>query len=334
MKQLWMLSAMMFVPSGVSALQVSVEVAEVATTRGSSATPFGTIGDLLALPSGRVVVTDDVVRAIWVWQPSSGEVTRLARVGRGPGEVQTPVQIARRRDGGIGVYDPGLSRVLLFDAQLEFERTILISGLVSNPKDFLFLRDGSFVISGGRLSDPAHLQRYGPEGARLGQWGEPGPMLEEPHTRIQMAGGALRDIGEGRWLFGSAMPYRVTLFSSADFSRPTLWFEDLSLVPEATEESLTSPLEGGATAFLWWFDRITGLFPLPDEGVLTVVSRFYSRDSVWSIHDRAGDLVGRVVVDRSYEVYDRVDDNHYVGTFRDPDTDERVAVLLQVLVRR
>lgn len=329
MRRLLALWVTVVVPSPAISQQLRIEVSEVAATRGSPTVPFGTIGDLLALPDGRVVVTDDVVRAIWVWDPDSGNVTRLARSGEGPGEVRTPVQVARRPAGGLGVYDPGLSRVLLFNSDLQFERAILISGLVSNPKDLLFFPDGSFVIAGGRLRDPAHLQLYGPDGARVAEWGTPGPMLEWDFSRIQVAGGALRDLEGGGWLFGSAMPYRVTRFSSHDFTTASPIFEDLALVPEAQEEILTERLDGGAVAFLWWFDRITGVFEVP-AGILTVVSRFYSGDSVWTVHDETGRLAGRVEVDRPYEVYDRIDQELYVGSYRDPVTDERIAVLLRV----
>lgn len=329
MRRMLVVLLTLLAPTPVICQPFRIVVSEVAATRGAATVPFGTIGDLLALPDGRVVVSDDVVRAVWVWDPSTDSVSRLARPGEGPGEVQTPVQIARRPEGGFGVYDPGRSRVLLFNSDLEFERAILISGLISNPKDLLFNADGSFVIAGGRLTDPAHLQLYGAEGERFGEWGTPGPMLEEAHSKIQMAGGALRALEDGGWLFGSAMPYRVTRFSSPGFNGESQLFEDLALVPEAREEYLTRRLEGGAVAFLWWFDRITGVFEVP-AGILTVVSRFYSSDSVWSVHDEDGHLAGRVEVDRPYEVYDRIDEGLYVGSYRDPLTDERIAVLLRV----
>jgi hypothetical protein len=45
-------------------------------------------------------------------------------------------------------------------------------------------------------------------------------------------------------------------------------------------------------------------------------------------------VLGRTRVDRAYEVHDRVDQDLYVGSYRDPVTDERVAVLLRVALGR
>ena len=63
-----------------------------------------------------------------------------------------------------------------------------------------------------------------------------------------------------------------------------------------------------------------------------MVTRFYEGDSVWSVHAEDGMLLGRTVQDRAYDVYDRTEDGFVVASYRDPTTDERIAVLLEVTI--
>jgi len=172
------------------AQEAVIRVEEVASTKGNPAAYFGTIGDMLEVSPGLVAVADDVSERVHLWDVSTNSVRTLARAGDGPGEVRTPAQLARRPGGGFGVYDVGHAAVLLFDPARAFERKVVLGPVISNAKDFALLPDGSSVLAGGRIADPKQLQRYSSEGARLAEWGEPSPLLEDPHARVQAAGGA------------------------------------------------------------------------------------------------------------------------------------------------
>jgi hypothetical protein len=202
--------------------------------------------------------------------------------------------------------------------------------LVSNPKDFLVLGDGTFLLAGGRIRETTHLQKYDGNGARLEVWGHPAAGLSDPTTVIQAAGGALRRGQGGEWFFATAAPYRILEFASSDLRNPSLLAEDFNLVHAPTDEALVQSVDGGGRSFRWWFDRITGLVNLPDGHLLTVVTRFYSGDSVWTVHDPKGAVTHRSVVGRAYYLHDRLDDDTVICSYRDPETDERIAVILNL----
>jgi len=204
-------------------------------------------------------------------------------------------------------------------------------GLVSNPKDLLLLADGSFVVAGGKISDTHHLQRYGPDGEMLEVWGTPEPGVTHPMAKVNLAGGSLRALADGGWLFAQTAPYRVARFAPEAFTSPVTLFEDTELVPNPTDEALVS-IEDNRISFRWWFDHISGLVRLDGDRTLTVVTRYYSGDSVWTIHDASGDVVGRTVIDRAYKLHDQLDASTFVGSYRDPVTDERIAVVLDVAI--
>lgn len=320
-----------FLPGAIVGQEAGIRVEEVASTKGNPEAYFGTIGDMVEVAPGLVLVADDVSRRVHVWDVSARSVRMFARSGDGPGEVRTPVQLARRPGGGFGLYDVGYAAVLLFDATLAFDRKVPLGPIISNAKDFSIMPDGSFLLAGGRIADPKHLQRYSPDGSRLAEWGEPSPLLEDAHARVQVAGGALRVSGDGGLLLALAAPYRVVRFPSLDLADPEIVTEDLELVPAPSDEELVRPGSfPGSTAFRWWFDRTTAVLESSDGRLLTVVTRFYEGDSVWSVHGADGRLLARSVVDRAYDVYDLMRDGRVVGSYRDPETDERTAVVLSV----
>lgn len=110
-------------------------------------------------------------------------------------------------------------------------------------------------------------------------WGEAAEDLNSV-ARVQVAGGALRRGAQGTWLFGQAAPYRVRRFGGPSFADHDEIVEDHDIVPPPTDEALMRPLDNGATAFLWWHDRISGILALPDDAFMTVVTRYYEGDSL------------------------------------------------------
>lgn len=310
---------------------------EVTATKGSAQVPFGVINDMLEIADGRVLVTDDVVGVVHAWVPERNTVVRFARNGQGPGEVTVPSRMAGRADGGFGIYDVGASAVLLFDAGGQPGRVVrLEGGIVSNPKSMAILDDGSFVIAGGRLTDPRHLHRYSEEGRYLGSYGGPHPDLEERMPLIQAAGGALRSHPEGGFVFSHGAPLRIERFPGDSFDDPDQFTEDLSVLPELREEEIYVPSERSpeAMVFRWWHDRSTGIVVLPDGRLLNVITRFYEGDSVWDLYSPDGSLEVRRVIDRPYYLYGTTADGRLLASYRDEVTDEHVAVILQLEVPR
>lgn len=331
------LACTLAVPSLTIAQGLTIEVVEVARTTGSRAAPFGTIGSMVESAPDTVIISDDVTPALHRWVPSTGSVTVVARSGRGPGEVLTPVSLARRPDGGFAVYDVGHSGVLFFDGDHRFESVArLQEGFVSNPKSLAVLADGSFILSGGRMRDPRHLHRYESSGQLVESFGDPSPQIRSDMNRIQSAGGALRVVENGGVLFSLGSPLTVMRFSGGQLRSPTVLARDSELLPELSDDNLQGPPEpraGGARPFLWWHDRSTGVFMLPGGRVLNVVTRYYQGDSVWDVYESDGTRLARTIVPRAYIAWDMIRDGRILASYRDPDTDEQIATVLQVNLR-
>ncbi|TVP60406.1 MAG: hypothetical protein EA351_00680 [Gemmatimonadales bacterium] len=318
-------------PQSVQAQELVIH--EVAQTKGSQQAPFGTINDMLEIDDGRILVSDDVVGIVHAWNVERGAVVRFARGGQGPGEVTVPSRMAARPGGGFGIYDIGASALLLFDAQAMPERVVRTEGgIVSNPKSLAILRDGSFLVAGGRLTDPRHLHHYDGTGRYLGSYGDPSPFLQERTPLIQSAGGALRAHPEGGFLLSYGAPLRIKRFPRDSFDAPELIAEDVAVLPELREEEVyvESDRSPGPTVFRWWHDRSTGVTTLPDGRILNVITRFYSGDSIWDVYSPDGSLEVRKVVETAFYLYGTTRDGRVLASYRDPDTDEHVAVVLEI----
>ena len=324
------------VATGFSSVQLqTVTVVEVVSTKGDSSAPFGSVTSMLGVGPGSVLVSDDKQRMIHRWNTTNGRVAPFARTGQGPGEVQTPVLLAARPGGGVAVYDVS-NGLLLFDRGLRFDRRVVLrGGIVSNPKSMAVLSDSSVLISGGRISDPRHIHHYSPRGDLLASFGEPSAKLTSQYARIQTAGGAVRALPTG-FLYSAGTPLRILRFPRNDFASPSLLMEDPRLLPEITEATVrgpATPQSRGNPTFLWWHDRSTGVFALPDGRILNVVTRFYRGDSVWDLYTPEGKHLARGILPRAYHAWDLAADGSVLASYRDRDTDEHVAVVLRVMVR-
>lgn len=310
---------------------------EIAATRGSPAEPFGSIFDMLQIEDGRIIVADEVSGVLHAWSPESGQFSIFARKGRGPGEVTTPTRLAPRPDGGLAVYDVSASAVLYFDRDGRPDGTTRIPGVVSNPKSLAIDPRGRVWLSGGRLTDPRHVHVYSPDGKHIASYGEPSPFLRSDYPKIQAAGGALRRDSEGGMIFSYGAPLRIVRFPPGATADPVLIVEDLEFLPELREEEVYVPapeIHPDARGFLWWHDRTTAVFVLPGGRILNVVTRFYEGDSVWDIYSPDGRHEHRTVVDKAYFAYHPTRDGRILAAYRDPDTDESVAVILEVRIGR
>src|SRR5690606_2360710 len=125
-------------------------------------------------------------------------------------------------------------------------------------------------------------------------------------------------------------------FPDGRLQSPEVLVRDTELIPELSDENLQGPPEpraGGARPFLWWHDRSTGVFTLPDVRLLNVVTRYYKGDSDWDIYASDGTRLSRTVVPRPYIVWDITRDGDLLASYRTSDTDEHIATVLRLNVR-
>lgn len=317
----------------------SIDVTEVRRTAGISSDQFGTIGGMVEAAPGVIIISDNVNKALYRWEPPLNRVTKFAREGRGPGEVLQPISLARRPGGGFVVYDVAHAGVVFFDRDLAFEQAArLRGGIVSNPKSLAVLSDGSFIVSGGRLRDPRGLHRYAASGDWLESFGDPPAEIVSDHAKIQSAGGAVRALRHG-FLYSLGAPLRILRFPADGLGTPALVAEDGQLLPSLTEDNLhgparldlPEPMRG--RPFLWWHDRSTGVFELPDGRILNVVTRFHQGDSVWDLYAADGKRLARKIVPHAYYAWDISSSGQLLASHRDPDTDEHSAVVLTLNIR-
>lgn len=334
----FILTLVLMAASPVPSLAQAIDLVETQRTTGVPSSPFGIIGSMVEVTPGVIVIADNVSQALYRWDVSPSRVTRLARKGRGPGEVLQPISLARRPGGGFAVYDLAHVGVLFFDRNLAFEKLVRMrGGMVSNPKSLAILGDGSFIVSGGRLRDPRAMHRYAASGDWLESFGDPPPAVVSNEAKIHSAGGAVRALRQG-FLYSFGAPLRVLRFPSDQFDDPTLVVEDLEILPELTEDSLYGPVPDlpppmDTRPFLWWHDRSTGVFELPDGRILNVVTRYYRGDSVWDLYSADGVRLSRTIEPHAYYAWDITVDGQVLASRRDPDTDEHTAVILSLDVR-
>lgn len=77
--------------------------------------PFTTIAGVYELPDGRVLVSDSRERTIRVIDFSRGTALAVSREGSGPVEYRTPGRFFAWTGDSVVMYDPGLTRLLVFD---------------------------------------------------------------------------------------------------------------------------------------------------------------------------------------------------------------------------
>ena len=326
--------ALAVIPSSGEGQAISVR--EVASSRGSPEIPFGTIGDMIAIAGGRVVISDDVNGMLHAWTPKTGAVRTFARSGSGPGEVRTPTRFAPRPGGGFALYDVGASAVLYFDSAGKPDGVTRIRGLVSNPKSLAIDDSGRIWISGGRLTDPRQVHVFAADGRHIAAYGDPSPYLRSATPKIQAAGGALRNDPAGGMLFSWGAPLRIVRFVDNDPSAVRVVAEDRRVLGELREQDIYTPardVHPNAMTFRWWHDRTTAIFVLPDGRLLNVITRYYGGTSDWLVYSSSGTLLNRVTIARAYYPFHRTPDGRILAAYRDPDTDESIAVLLDVVIR-
>jgi hypothetical protein len=297
---------------------------------------FGTISGMAAGADGAVIIADDVNSALLTLDPLTGRVRTAARDGSGPGEVETPTLLAPHGDTAIALYDIGHAAVQIYRRDMTPISRIQIGRLITNPKGLAVLVDGSFVISGGMFRSEYAVHWFAPDG-RLRQSWTHSPESLGPSARLQTAGGPVWPLAGGGFLYSNSAPHRILRFADPASREPQQVAADSILLPAMTDDTwCAEEIVAGRRACSprWYYDQSRAIFPLTGGRLLNVITRVYRGDSVWELWDDQGNLLVRKTVTVPYRPWGRVDEDHVLVSFRDVDTDEAVAGMVQIRITR
>lgn len=116
---------------------------------GDSVYVFGAIIDVCHGPAGEILVLDQMICAVRVYDSEGDYITQIGRSGDGPGELRLPLSIACLEDGRIFVNDPMKNSFISYDSSYSY---------LENITDW----------SNGPPMDPAGLDGSNYSGMRIG----------------------------------------------------------------------------------------------------------------------------------------------------------------------
>jgi hypothetical protein len=310
--------------------QSSLQVHEVWATTGSRATPFGAIGGMIEGPTGEIFVSDQINVAVFSIQPQGMAVRQVARQGRGPGEVSTPSLMARTPNGGIALWDIGHNVILLLDAEFRETGRVQPEFGVYNPKGFAVLADTSFVLSGGSFRSGLGIHHFSSDGKHQASW-LPAPEVESRSARIHLAGAPVAAAADGMILFTRPAPHLIAKLDPTTGAIVAL-AEDRAIIPAIGDDfEQRRTIDGReVVAPQWFYPQSRGVFELPDGAILNVITRRYDGESTFELYDPSGKLQWRHTVNKPYQPYASTRDGRILASYPDPQTDEAVAVLLEL----
>ncbi len=175
-----LIAAILVVQLGADGQDQRLVIRELWTTKGSPELgEFGFIAGMSQGPQGEIWVADNRTRRILAVGLDGRVLRVVAREGPGPGEVFAPTLLAPRPNGGIANYDLNRRAIHLFTSDSRHEASVPLRGLVVNPKGFVILPNGDFLISGGMLGRQESIYRFGSDGALVASW-HPVPTTSDP----------------------------------------------------------------------------------------------------------------------------------------------------------
>jgi NHL repeat len=121
-----------------------------------------------------------------------GQLSSFAQLGGGPGQLDSPAQLAVGPDGDLYVADSGNGRISAFTVNGSFQRTIM--GSMSEPQDVAFGAGGKvFVADEG----DDRIDVFGPAGEFLSKFGE-GEVEDPTGVAVDGATAYVADSGNSR----------------------------------------------------------------------------------------------------------------------------------------
>jgi hypothetical protein len=157
-------------------------VVSIGAVDGDSAYLFQQIADLRFTPDGRIVVADQGLDVLRIFDGDGRFVLQAGGQGDGPGEFQDLRDLWIRPPDTIGVWDVGARRLTYFGADGAVERTVQldVSGTAAEAGNLDFvagaLDDGSLAVGALALAeggppgaDRVWMERFGADGRHLGR---------------------------------------------------------------------------------------------------------------------------------------------------------------------
>jgi hypothetical protein len=189
---------------------------------------FGRIRDLKVNARGHFLITDDVVPVVCEIDEEGRLVQKIGNVGRGPGEYLSPRAIDLDKDGNIFILDSKQSRILIFDPNGVFVRSLNLGRPAS---DFLVQQSGGIVIF--HPMTPKTLLFLSPSGNLIKQ-------AAENALRYAVAGGKITQDAKGNILEMRPTSFEIRIFSAEgrylySIGEKPKGFQTLSKPPTAYE---------------------------------------------------------------------------------------------------
>jgi hypothetical protein len=294
------------------------------------------VGGVVEAPDGAVIISDTNGRALYRFLPDSGTFSVFDRVGQGPGDLQIPVLLTLTPNGDVALYDVGRRSVLLYTANLTPVRNIQMRELITNPKGFVYLADGTYILSGGSMAarmmnDTIFAVHHYDEDGRLLYRYVQLPDSQFRDSLIQIAGGPVSSLSDGGFLYSNSAPHRI-LRLDGDFIEH-VFAEDEGVIEPIVDRFARTVIEDGVekTRFEWFHDQSRGVFQMSDQRVLNIITRQYRGDSIWEIWKPDGELDRRFRVPRAYRPLAKTRDDHVLAVYEHPETSEWVVASLRVL---
>lgn len=161
------------------------ELKPVAALQGAS---FTRIRGLHALGDGRVLVTDQTEKAVWIVDLERGTRVKVGNEGPGPEEYASPIQLMPFRGDSIVLEDLGNGRLTFYSRDLEVGRSIpmfAVGGTLPGGADTVgnFYVDRVTTVRIARRRDPTASDR-----APLERIAEARPSVSDTVTYLTVAG--------------------------------------------------------------------------------------------------------------------------------------------------
>lgn len=176
----------------------------IGAMEGDSVYLFQRIRDARLLPDDRIVVADQGLSVLRVYDTDGTFLTQMGRKGEGPGEFESLSEMWIKAPDTVGVWDRGTLRLTFFASDGSVARTVPLEPSVESAGvgtlDFLVgqLADGTLALGSLTVDadgrDRISVERFGPEGAHVGRVTEvkgfirgasgPGPFSPYPYFDV------------------------------------------------------------------------------------------------------------------------------------------------------
>jgi len=185
------------------------EVLRLGSLEGSDA--FGRVMDAILDSRGRVLVADAFNHHVVVFGTDGRHVGTIGRRGSGPGEFQSPWEVATDASDSIFVWDSGNRRVSVFDPDLRYQRTFRLPPhwLVSSIR---FLPQGQLLLAAFGPGEPATLHVLDREGRLERSFGPDVRNADLAPFEASLLGGTAALLDDGI-VFSAKSPYELWFFS-------------------------------------------------------------------------------------------------------------------------